>query len=163
MEYLVMECGLSYAVVMDAEGRFLKVPNLGYTVGQRLDEVLLLPERPAVKMSLSKQIIRWGAMAACLCLLMLGGWFWQSPIGTVRIKINPDVQLKINRFDAVVAAQGLERGWCSSAPGLPLLWKRDGDRSGRIGRPRRRDGIPSDGRQSHPDRRLKPRRMAGIS
>lgn len=107
MEYLVMECGLSYAVVMDAEGRFLKVPNLGYTVGQRLDEVLLLPERPAVKMSLSKQIIRWGAMAACLCLLMLGGWFWQSPIGTVRIKINPDVQLKINRFDAVVAAQGL--------------------------------------------------------
>lgn len=54
MEYLVMECGLSYAVVMDAEGRFLKVPNLGYTVGQRLDEVLLLPERPAVKMSLSK-------------------------------------------------------------------------------------------------------------
>ena len=72
MEYLVMECGLSYAVVMDAEGRFLKVPNLGYTVGQRLDEVLLLPESPAVKMSLSKQIIRWGAMAACLCLLMLG-------------------------------------------------------------------------------------------
>ena len=95
MEYLVMECGLSYAVVMDAEGRFLKVPNLGYTVGQRLDEVLLLPERPAVKMSLSKQIIRWGAMAACLCLLMLGGWFWQSPIGTVRIKINPDVQLMV--------------------------------------------------------------------
>ena len=88
MEYLVMECGLSYAVVMDAEGRFLKVPNLGYTVGQRLDEVLLLPERPAVKMTLSKQIIHWGAMAACLCLLMLGGWFWPVSYTHLWILIN---------------------------------------------------------------------------
>ena len=47
MEYLVMECGLSYAVVMDQDGRILKVPNLGYTVGQPLEDVVLLPERPA--------------------------------------------------------------------------------------------------------------------
>ena len=38
MEYLVMECGLSYAVVLDQEGRFIKVPNLGYEVGQTLDQ-----------------------------------------------------------------------------------------------------------------------------
>ena len=45
MEYLVMECDLSYAVVLDQDGRILKVPNLGYTVGQSLKDVVLLPER----------------------------------------------------------------------------------------------------------------------
>ncbi len=39
-------------------------------------------------------------MAACLCFLMPGGWgFWQSPIGTVWMQINPDVQMEVNRFD----------------------------------------------------------------
>ena len=106
MEYLVMECALSYAVVMVQDGRILKVPNLGYTVGQSLKNVVLLPERPA-KAVLHKRLARWGAMAACLCLLLLGSWVWQSPIGTVRMQINPDVQLSVNRFDRVVALEGL--------------------------------------------------------
>ena len=101
-----MECGLSYAVVMDQDGRILKVPNLGYTVGQSLDDVVLLPERPA-KATIHKRIARWGTIAACLCLLLLGSWVWQSPIGTVRMQINPDVQLSVNRFDRVVALEGL--------------------------------------------------------
>ena len=64
MEYLVMECGLSYAVVMDQDGRILKVPNLGYTVGQTLEDVVLLPERPA-KATIHKRIARWGTMVWC--------------------------------------------------------------------------------------------------
>ena len=40
-----MECGLSYAVVLDEAGRFLKAANLGYQVGQTLDHVLLLEEK----------------------------------------------------------------------------------------------------------------------
>lgn len=107
MEYLVMECGLSYAVVMDQDGRILKVPNLGYTVGQSLKDVVLLPERPERQQVLHKRIARWSALAACLCLLLLGSWVWQSPIGTVRMQINPDVQLSVNRFDRVVALEGL--------------------------------------------------------
>ena len=106
MEYLVMECGLSYAVVMDGTGRFWKVPNLGYTVGQTLEDVVLLPERPT-NPTLHKRLARWGTMAACLCLLLLGSLVWQSPIGTVRMQINPDVQLSVNRFDRVVALEGL--------------------------------------------------------
>ena len=107
MEYLVMECGLSYAVVLDQDGRILKIPNLGYTVGQSLKDVVLLPERPVRQQVLHKRIARWGTMVACLCLLLLGSWVWQSPIGTVRMQINPDVQLSVNRFDRVVALEGL--------------------------------------------------------
>ena len=105
MEYLVMECGLSYAVVLDQDGRILKVPNLGYTVGQSLKDVVLLPERPVRQQVLHKRIARWSALAACLCLLLLGSWVWQSPIGTVRMQINPDVQMSVNRFDRVVALE----------------------------------------------------------
>ena len=107
MEYLVMECGLSYAVVLDSEGRFLKVPNLGYEVGQTLNRVVLqdAPPRPR---PLRKQLIRWAAMAACLCIMAIGSWsFWQSPVGTVRMQINPDVQMNVNCFDRVVGLEGL--------------------------------------------------------
>jgi hypothetical protein len=93
-------------VVLDQDGRILKVPNLGYTVGQSLKDVVLLPERLA-KPALHKRIARWSALAACLCLLLLGSWVWQSPIGTVRMHINPDVLLSVNRFDRVVALEGL--------------------------------------------------------
>ena len=106
MEYLVMECGLSYAVVMDQNGRILKVPNLGYSVGQSLKDVVLLPERPSKPM-LRKRLARWSTMAACLCLVLLGSWIWQSPIGTVRMQINPDVQMSVNHLDRVVALEGL--------------------------------------------------------
>ena len=40
MKYLVVECGLSYAVVLDEEGRFLKVANLHYQVGQTVTDVI---------------------------------------------------------------------------------------------------------------------------
>ena len=105
MEYLVMECGTSYAVVLDSKGRFLKVPNLGYEVGQVLDCVIV-QDAPRQRRS-SKRFARWAAMAACLCLLLLGSWgFWQSPVGTVRMQINPDVQMRINHFDRVVGLEG---------------------------------------------------------
>ena len=107
MEYLVMECSLSYAVVLDSEGRFLKVPNLGYEVGQTLNRVVL-QDTPSQSRPLRKHLARWAAMAACLCIMVLGSWsFWQSPVGTVRMQINPDVQMRVNRFDRVVGLEGL--------------------------------------------------------
>ena len=35
MKYLVMECGLSYAIVLDEEGRFLKAANLPNPINRR--------------------------------------------------------------------------------------------------------------------------------
>ena len=107
MEYLVMECGLSYAVVLDSEGRFLKVPNLGYEVGQTLNNVVL-QDAPSQPRPLRKYLARWAAMAACLCIMVIGSWnFWKSPVGTVRMQINPDVQINVNRFDRVVGLEGM--------------------------------------------------------
>ena len=140
MEYLVMECGLSYAVVLDSEGRFLKVPNLGYEVGQTLNRVVLqdAPPRPR---PLRKQLIRWAAMAACLCIMAIGSWsFWQSPVGTVRMQINPDVQMNVNCFDRVVGLEGLNEdgknlieGYRSYGKGMQTVSDELADRAVELG------------------------------
>ena len=58
MRYLVMECGFSYAVVLDQQGRFLKVANLGYAVGQTVDSVIPFQEEQK-KSRTSRRVIRF--------------------------------------------------------------------------------------------------------
>lgn len=107
MKYLVMECTLGYAVVLDSEGRFLRVPNLGYEVGQELNYVEDFAESDRKKTLYSINFKRWVAVAACFCILVLGAALWRVPAGTVRIKINPDIKMTVNRFDRVVKIEGL--------------------------------------------------------
>lgn len=112
MKYLVMECSLGYAVVLDNEGRFKRIPNLGYEVGQELDYVEELSMTEKLSMierspSNRSRVKRWIAVAACFCILLLGGTLWRAPAGTVRIKINPDVRMTVNRFDRVVKLEGI--------------------------------------------------------
>ena len=114
MKYLVMECATSFAVVLDQEGRFYTVPNLGYAVGDVLDEVYLcdaadhlsvVDDAPAHKRP--GRLVRWFAAAACLIAVAVGGFaFWQTPIGAVRMRINPEVRMDVNRFDRVVGIEG---------------------------------------------------------
>ena len=71
-EYLVMECHPGYAVVLDREGRFLRVANLGYTVGQLVDEVVeALPPVQETETSVPSKrkvppLVRWGMGAGHL-------------------------------------------------------------------------------------------------
>lgn len=107
MRYLVMECGFSYAVVLDQQGRFLKVANLGYAVGQTVDSVIPFQEERK-KSRTSRRVIPVLAAAACLCLVFLGGFqYILSPYGTVRIQINPDVMISVNRWDYAVDVEGM--------------------------------------------------------
>lgn len=106
MKYLVMECGLSYAVVLDSEGRFLKVANLGYEVGQTVDSVVeFAPPKPALRVW--KRIIPLAAAAACALVVTVAGGLLLTPYGTVRMQINPDVMMWVNRTSHVVRLEGL--------------------------------------------------------
>ena len=40
MTYLVMECHYGYAIVLDTQGRYLKVANRNYLVGQQVTDVI---------------------------------------------------------------------------------------------------------------------------
>lgn len=112
MSYLVMECRPAYAVVLDEQGRFVRVPNLGYEVGQRLDDVVMLEaevlsfERARPRRA-RRGLVAALAAAACLCALVIGGFaVWQTPIGTVHMSINPEVGIDVNHFDRVVGIEG---------------------------------------------------------
>ncbi len=104
MEYLVMECHISYAVVLDSRGRFQKVANLGYQVGQELSTVVVMEEP-------KRAALRWqplAALAACLCIAFTGVWqLMLLSMGTVLVQINPQIRLSINRMERVISAEAL--------------------------------------------------------
>jgi len=106
MTYLVMEVHLSYCVVVDEIGRFIKAANLKYEVGQRVESIieLKIPEKAAKKFN----IATLGSIAACFLLLFSLYWYnYMLPFGMIYLSVNPDVQLEISRRDTVVGLSGL--------------------------------------------------------
>ncbi len=104
MKYLVMECHPAYAVVLDEKGSFHKVANQNFQVGQLLDHVVLYqPPRPFLV-----SFIRPFTIAACVLLVLgLFAQYLLTPAGSVRLSVNPDLVLTVNRLDMVIDASGL--------------------------------------------------------
>lgn len=113
MTYLVMEVHPAYAVVLDTQGRFLKVANLHYEVGQRVDRVVTMPAPAQTHIQPWKPLVGIASLAACLCLVFFGYYRPNfSPYGTLRIQINPDVQMTLSRTQRVLELEGLNQdGW----------------------------------------------------
>ena len=106
MTYLVMEVHLSYCVVVDEIGRFIKAANLRYEVGQRIESIIELkaPEKAAKKFN----IAALGSIAACFALCLSLYWYnYMLPFGMIYLSVNPDVQIEISRRDTVVGLSGL--------------------------------------------------------
>lgn len=132
MKYLVMECHVGYAVVLDEDGRFLKVANLNYEIGQTVTDVIsetlpieyntmrdgefLMESEEPITITTPKvrKRNRWMkpmvAAAACLCFLIIfGGQMIFTPYGTVEMVINPDVMIEVNRLDYVIDVEGVNQ------------------------------------------------------
>jgi hypothetical protein len=129
MKYMVMECHPGYAVVMDNAGRFLKVANMHYEVGQTVTSVLKMKNADALNnaktIHLRKMWVSIASIAACLCLVALGGWrFLMSPYGSVRMQINPDVQMIVNRLDYVIGLDGLNNDGDDLIENYSYQWKK---------------------------------------
>ena len=108
MKYLVMETHPAYAVVLDEDGRFLKAANLRYQVGDTVQDIVEL-RTPQKKLAPPwNPLSGLAAAAACLCLVFFG---WYQPnytaYGTLRIQINPDVEMTVSRTDRVLDLEGL--------------------------------------------------------
>ncbi len=105
MRYLIMECHSAYAVALDDDGRFLKVANMHYQVGQTVTQVeqMVLPE--------ARPDRRWlrslSTLAACM-VLVFAGWFLNfRPYASVYIAINPQVRIDVSRRDQVLKVTGV--------------------------------------------------------
>lgn len=108
MKYLVMECRPGYAVVVDEDGKFLKVANRRYEVGQTVTDVV--PMQVSTQKKNHKWIYSLAAMAACLMLLLttvLPGS--GQPYASVYVKINPEVRIDVDKQDRVVSLEGVNQ------------------------------------------------------
>lgn len=109
MKYMVMECHPGYAVVLDEEGRFRKVANRQYEVGQTVAEVIGMEEPdPAER---KKKAGRWiGSLAAAACLILAAAStlrMGQAAYASVYMTINPEVRIDVDRDDVAVGLEGL--------------------------------------------------------
>lgn len=131
MNYLVMECHPAYAVVLDPEGRMMKVANLGYEEGQTVAHVIVqqIPKAPILFR------IAPLAVAACLCLAVFGGGAYgayRMPYGTVELKINPDVEMSVSYMDRVVGLKGLNEDGQRLIENMRYEGKTSEDTTGRL-------------------------------
>ena len=116
MKYMVMECHLSYAVVLSRDGRFLKVANRHYEVGQTVTNVIEMQipqsvpkEKTVVK---ERERRRWvyAAVAVAAVFLLVFSFALQTGLSTfasIYLSINPEVRIDVNRYDKVIALEGI--------------------------------------------------------
>ena len=117
MTYLILESRAAYCVALGEDGRCVKCANMHCEVGDRVENIveLKMPERRD-----SSRVIRMvslcAGLAACVCIAFFG---WYQPnyeaYGSLRMSINPDVELTLSRTERVLDAEAL------NADGAALL------------------------------------------
>ncbi len=108
MKYIVIECHPAYAIVSDENGRFIRVANFHYKVGDTVSNVVEM-NMPA-DASPKKRKFGWiyAVAAACLILAMLPAFILPNVMyASVYMKINPEVRIDVNRKDIVVGLSGV--------------------------------------------------------
>lgn len=120
MKYLVMESFDSYAVLLDEEGRFVKSANLGYEVGDTIQNPVLMRVKPLEEepRTLPKRLIT-GVIALVAMLTFFFGYnFYQNnfiPYSSILMAINPEVEMILNRNGKIIEIVG------ANADGILLL------------------------------------------
>ena len=112
MKYMVMECHLSYAVVLGEDGCFRKVANMRYEPGQMVTEIfeMEMPENTGA----GKKKPRWAyySAAAAACLMIAATAMFQAgnrTFGSIYMTINPNIRIDVNKKDLVVGLEGLNQ------------------------------------------------------
>lgn len=150
MKYLIMECHPKYAVVLDNQGRFLKVSNPGYEVGQVTNRVLELeePKKFYFNFHWNKQLSMAAFTVASLFLFFFSSWhFLFSPFGTVRMQINPDVMMSVNRINYVIELDGVNADGERLVEGMHTFGKKVSQLSDEIAQRAVKMGYLQDGGQ----------------
>ncbi|MGN0437817.1 MAG: hypothetical protein ACI4F4_04780 [Lachnospiraceae bacterium] len=99
-----MECHEAYAVALDEKGSFLNIANMNYKTGQIVSNVVAYREETHTK----TYALKWMVMAACLCLFLLGSWYSSYvSYGVIRMQINPDVEITVNRQRHVTSIKAI--------------------------------------------------------
>lgn len=110
MRYIVMECHLSYAVVLSEQGEFIKVANMHYEVGQSVSNIVRMHQPDTETAANAKHRGKWlYSLSAAACIVLIVAsllYIPQLTYASVYLTINPEVRIDVNRSDVVVGITG---------------------------------------------------------
>ncbi len=110
MTYLVMETKFSYVILLDENGKFFYGANLGYELGQKIEDPILL-EVKKIKMLFKPISIFAGTLAlACALLLFLNTQRTMAPVlfSKIYLTINPEVVMSVDEDGTVFALEAID-------------------------------------------------------
>lgn len=94
----IVELRGRFAAALTEDGRFVRVRNRGYEIGQTV--LLEQAERPVTRRA---RMTALASMAAGFLMLVLGGFAgYRTPAGVVSLDVNPSIEYTINCFDRVL-------------------------------------------------------------
>lgn len=108
MKYLVVECCPGYAVLLDEQGLFVKAANFNYTVGQTVEDPVLM-KAPREERKKKRRWLGGIAAAAACVMIVLGNGYYQEYVtsySSIFLSINPEVRMELNRHGEVVELTG---------------------------------------------------------
>lgn len=116
----IVELRGRFAAALTEDGRFVRVRNKGYEIGQAVRAVRI--ERSAQPARRRAQMTALASMAAGFLMLALGGFAgYRAPAGVVSLDVNPSIEYTINYFDRVLEVAAVNED------AVPVLSQIDGD------------------------------------
>lgn len=101
MKAVIVDLNGNDAVALREDGRFEKIKNKSYAIGQEIlmqPQVIHFPKQAAIAASAAIVIAACGGM---------GTYTWSNPISYVSLDINPSITYSLNAFNRVIAANGM--------------------------------------------------------
>ena len=105
MTYLVLENHLSYSIVLDKAGDFIKVANMGYDVGETLTEIRTLKRGMSRPFQIALGTVAASVIIAFVVILST----MMTAFGQVTLRINPSVIIDVDRQNTVTRIQAGNR------------------------------------------------------
>ena len=101
MKAVIVDLNGNDAVALRDDGRFEKIKNKNYSIGQELtlqSQVIRFPKQAAIAASAAIVIAACGGM---------GTYTWSNPVSYVSLDINPSIAYSLNEFNRVIAVNGM--------------------------------------------------------
>lgn len=101
MKAVIVDINGKDAAALCDDGRFKKIKNNNYVIGQELTiqpQMIRFPKQAAIAASAAVAIAACGGM---------GTYTWSNPISYVSLDINPSIAYSLNEFDRVIAVDGM--------------------------------------------------------
>ncbi|MCI7130004.1 MAG: hypothetical protein MSA09_05520 [Lachnospiraceae bacterium] len=101
MKAVIVDLNGKDAVALRGDGRFEKIKNRNYSIGQEItlqSQTIRFPKQAAIAASAAIVIAACGGM---------GSYTWSNPISYVSLDINPSIAYSLNEFNRVIAVSGM--------------------------------------------------------